>query len=163
VPDDNDSDEVFTSVRRMPMGNDAESYVRQTVSRMAKRLELAEKVADMLVEHCASADGFMLVEDSLEEALVAWEEARGLRFIYTDGQDHIIATGRGGLSRWLAEQGYDTSQSEWELLQPDDKLSIQCDEDGEPCDFDEGIPIEKTAKDWLEQIKTNGLLCSEDV
>jgi hypothetical protein len=126
------------------------------------RCELAEKVADMLVEHCAEADGFTADADTLEVALVAWEEARGARFIYTDGQDHVIASGRGGLSRWLVEQGFDADQSAWELLQPDDKLSIQCDDDG-PCDFDEGIPTEKTAKDWLEQIKTNGLLCSEDV
>lgn len=162
---DSDSDEVFTSAPP-PADADVVAFDRimENKKQLQTRLELAEAVADMLVEYCASSDGFTADADSLEVALVAWEGVRGSRFVYTDGTDHVIASGRGGLSKWLNEQGYDVDQSSWELVPADDIIAIWCDEDGDPCGEDDaGILTEKTAAQWLEKVKINGLLCSEDV
>jgi hypothetical protein len=121
----------------------------------------------MLVEHCASADGFTADADTLEVALVAWEEARGARFIYSGMcGEYIIASGRGGLSKWLGEQGYDADQSEWELVPPETPITITCDAEGNPCSDDDPEcveePVTRTAQGWLAQVKDNGPLCGED-
>lgn len=163
---DNDSDEVFTSVRSQPMtsGNYNDSYLPDYAT-LKKRLELAEAVADMLVEDCAIGEGFTTDADALEVALVAWEKARGARFVYTDDIEYIIASGRGGLAVWLVEQGYDAAQSDWELVPPETPITIVCDKDGVPCAVEDNerveVPTTCTAAEWLERVHQNGLLCRE--
>lgn len=160
---DSDSDEVCLGTVARPL---AEITALNTVSRMMKRLELAEKVCDRLVACIAYGSADFMDAEALEHTLVAWEEARGSRFIYTDGNDHVIATGRGGLSRWLDEQGYDPDQRLWDLVQPEATIAICCDKDGNICSTEDDARVEqprtRTAQEWLAQVKENGLLCTED-
>jgi hypothetical protein len=134
----------------------------QITEKWRKRCELAEKALDILVEDFAHNEvNFSVDADTIECALVAWEEARGARFVYFDGCEYIIASGRGGLSKWLVEQGCEADQRDWELLRPDEVITIWCDEDGDIVE-EEGIPTEKTVAEWLEKVKHNGLLCREE-
>jgi hypothetical protein len=181
-----DADEVFTSVRSDVMagdhctcgvkfrtGEDFRDHMPcpgtpqfQETEKWRIRCELAEKVADMLVEQCAGISGFTADADTLETALVAWEKARGRRRIFTDGDTHVIASGRGGLIHWLVEYGYDLDQSEWELVPDETPIDIICDKDGMPCDPEDAEEDSAgrtlTAKEWVELVKEDGMLCSTE-
>lgn len=139
---------------------------QQATARWKKRCELAEKALDMMVEAASAGSDFLNESDTLEEALMGWEKVRGQRLVYTAEGDHIIASGRAGLNAWLVEYGYDTEQTEWELVPPETPITILVDKDGMPASEDDDLLAEKprtlTAAEWVALVKEDGLLCSEN-
>jgi hypothetical protein len=178
---DNDSDEVFTSVRSKPMagdvctcgmkfrtGEDFRDHMpcsgtdeEQRIEKWKKRCEAAEKVLGNLLEAAVPLDLSDNADrdEQLINDLVAWEGLRGDRFIYTDGCEYIVATGRGGLSEYLDTYGYE-DMSDWRAMKPTETITINCDDDGHIALVgDGGTPVTKTAVEWLAKVKDNGLLC----
>jgi hypothetical protein len=143
----------------------------QLTEKWRKRCGLAEKALVLMVDSAAVTSDFLSdflnESDTHGEALLAWEKARGQRFIYTDGQDHVIASGRAGLNTWLVEQDFDSEQTDWELVPMETPIAIACDAEGAPCHRDDdeyaGTPVTRTAEEWLKKVKEDGLLCSEDL
>lgn len=138
----------------------------QETEKWRKRCELAEKALDLMVEAASAGSDFLNESDIIEEALMAWEKSRAQRFVYTDGTEHIIATGRAGLNAWLVEYGYDTEQTDWELVPGETPITILVDKDGMPACEDDDILAENprtlTAAEWIKLVKEDGLLCSEN-
>jgi hypothetical protein len=154
-----DTDGVFTSATR-PLSAE-ERQLAADANGIAQRLKLAEEV--IIAVTGTIADG-AVIEDDVMEALALWEEARGQRFIFTDECEDVIATGRGGLYRYFAENGYDVDQTAWTEYEPTEVISIWCDADSIPAEV-EGPGnklVEKTVAEWLQTVKRNGMLCTRE-
>jgi hypothetical protein len=137
----------------------------QEVEKWKKRCELAERALTLMIDvACVGTHFIDEASEELKELLLGWEKARGQRFLYTDGDAHIIALGRATLDWWLAEYGYDTFQ-DWELVPDNEVIAICVGQDGRPCDLeDDGAqeqPRSLTAAEWLALVKEDGVLCSE--
>jgi hypothetical protein len=130
--------------------------------KLADRLKLAEAALQSVSDN-EVAEGYYPSVETMH-ALAEWEKARGQRFIFTDGVEHVIASGRGGLDNYLTEFGYDSDQESWQLVEPGTVIGIWCDETGTPGgvgDSDCAL-VETTATEWLELMEEDGLLCSTE-
>jgi hypothetical protein len=167
---DNDTDEVFISVctgmggaHAADVGGSALTALERLASRVtmeiAERLRLAEAALEVFCED----EGGSILETSITEMVLLWEEARGARFIFTDEETWIIASGRAGLLTWFKEYGYDKYDNElWRRMEPEESLTINCDAAGNPDlieDAGNNSPITKTVTQWLMEIQRSGLLC----
>lgn len=82
--------------------------------------------------------------------------------VFDDGFDLYLAHDEEEAARlrceWLDE---DTHQEPFTRLEPEFKLKVLCDRDGERSDH--GKPVERTCAEWARIISKPDVLCSRDI
>lgn len=82
--------------------------------------------------------------------------------VFSNEIDKVIATSPEDAVIALGELGYDgeTDADEYAQLSPDYKITIWCDENGEPGEIGCGTLITKTCAEWVKLGR--GLLCTTE-